>query len=141
MEENREFLMFAAAVGQAGFGHIFAQSLCVGPIGTVAVSCRTEEPGEQRFCQDQRLKQPMGLPFSEWADNKTHPPVAMARIPVADCGNRTYLSETTNDLLCLTEAFGAPHPIRGWDQSTWLLFRTWSLQQTSMEFPSNNMES
>jgi hypothetical protein len=107
MEKNREFLMFAAAVGQAGFGHIFAQSLCVGPIGTVAVSCRTEEPGEQRFCQDQRLKQPMGLPFSEWADNKTHPPVAMARIPAADCGNRTYLSETTNDLLCLTEAFGA----------------------------------
>lgn len=99
--------MFAAAVDQAGFGHTFAKSLCVGPIGTVAVSCRTEEPGEQRFCQDQRLKQPMGLPFSEWADNKTQPPVAMARISAADCGNRTYLSETTNDLPRLMAALEA----------------------------------
>lgn len=41
----------------------------VGLIGTVAVCSRTEEPGEQRFCHHQRLKQPMGLPFSEWADN------------------------------------------------------------------------
>jgi hypothetical protein len=63
-------LTFVAVMGSRAFGHTVAAIRRVGPIGGVAVQFRTEEPGEQRFCQDQRLKQPMGLPFSEWADCK-----------------------------------------------------------------------
>ena len=86
------------------FGHVLATRRSVGPIGTAVVCSRTEEPGEQRFCENRRLKQPMGLPFSEWAD-------AMAvcsssttavwsdprRPPIGQ--NRAYLLETTTRLL------------------------------------------
>jgi hypothetical protein len=59
--------MFAAVLVNTAFGHVLASDCAVGPVGTVAGHRRTEEPGEQRFCINQRLEQPMGLPFSEWA--------------------------------------------------------------------------
>ena len=65
--EGERKLMFAAVLVNTAFGHVLASDYAVGPVGTVAGHRRTEEPGEQRFCINQRLEQPMGLPFSEWA--------------------------------------------------------------------------
>jgi len=79
--------MFVAVMGNRAFGHKLAVIRRVGPIGAVAVQFRTEEPGEQRFCQDQRLKQPMGLPFSERADCKIQ--------PLAGYASRSYLTQIT----------------------------------------------
>jgi len=36
-------------------GDALAKKCSVGPLGTVVVCCRAEEPGEQRFCGYQRL--------------------------------------------------------------------------------------
>jgi hypothetical protein len=66
-------MLVLPVISRRNFGHLLAMSSSVGPIGTVAVFSRAEEPGEQRFCDNQRLKQPMGLPFSEWADLPTWP--------------------------------------------------------------------
>ena len=90
--------MFVAVMGRRAFGHTVAVIRRVGPIGAVAVQFRTEEPGEQRFCQDQRLKQPMGLPFSEWADCKVQ--------SLAAYESRSYLTKITADRPGVTSDFG-----------------------------------
>jgi len=128
--------MFAAVMGRRRFGHTLATTRCVGPSGAVAVQFGTEEPGEQRFCEDQRLKQPMGLPFSEWADSKI-PPSAERTQSHGDLAFRSYLKEITVDRPSVTNDFGCHR--RG---STFKITSlSGHLQQTSVAFSSNTRES
>lgn len=133
LEKTGHLSMFAAVVGYARFGYGVAIKACVGPIGTVAVCCGTEEPGEQRFRQDQRLKQPMGLPFSEWADNNAGLQKILVHSPSADPYSRPDLTEITNGLPVLENAVADRD--RFTEKTS---FHAQNLQQTSTDFSSND---
>ena len=130
------FLMFVAVMGRRRFAHTLATTRCVGPSGAVAVQFRTEEPGEQRFCEDQRLKQPMGLPFSEWADFKILP--GTGRIQgYGRSAFSPYLIEITVDRPSFTNDSEC-HRRRSTFKIASL---SGHLQQTSTAFSSNIRES
>lgn len=76
----------------------------VGPIGTAVVCSRTEEPGEQRFCESRRLKTANGTAFFRMGRRlrqcSSSATAFGARPRRPSCWpNRSYLLETTTRLL------------------------------------------